>query len=107
MGHFPIIHAPPPFTHSGSQSLSLEFAPAVPMPPPGHDQVPGDALDERQEHLVPDRDEGDFPVGVGVLETRQVRLFETEVRDGWERLAPRSGTDHVAGDGGFSVRRRV
>lgn len=72
------------------------------MSPAEHDQVPRHTLEEREEDLVPDRDHGDREGSVCVLDAGEVTLFEPEVGDRGERLAPRTRSDDLAGDGGFT-----
>ena len=99
----PVVDTPPPRPDPRTPTLSLEFAPAIPVPPAKHGQVPQHTLRERQDHLIADRYECHSPMAVRVFDAREVGLFEAEVGYRWKGTRAWSRTNDVAGQGGCVV----
>ncbi|KAJ6264034.1 hypothetical protein Dda_0173 [Drechslerella dactyloides] len=71
---------PPP--HARAETLAPKLDPAIPIPPPQQSQVPQTPLHQREQHL---RDEPVLPVRHRLLDTREIRLLEPEVRQRRQR----------------------
>lgn len=94
--NLPVVYLPPPLPHSGPKALSLELSASIPMPPAKHDQIPQYPLRKREENLIADGDERDFPIRIRVLDAREVGLLKAEVGNGRKSLLPGSRLDDLA-----------
>lgn len=78
----------PPFPQPSSSTLPTKRCSFVPEPPSTQGQRPYSALYERQQHLIPTSDPRYPPPCLSALQTGEITLLESQVRQGWKIGAP-------------------